>query len=473
MPIRTVLPLILLLAFVFGRFYDLGIRPPHHDEAVNGWFVDGMFRTGFYKYDPQNYHGPIYFYFLALAEMIFGRSVQTLRIVTVFFGGLLTFVPFLYRRWIGPRAAWIAAFVLALSPAVVFYSRYAIHEIPFAFFTALFFYFWLCAREEKFSWKNLIGLGLSLGMLACLKENFIIYLACLLIAEVMTRVYGKEWTFPQKYSLYGLMSLIAFTMVMLVYSALGRDETGISDFFRAFILWSETGSKGNGHEKTFDYWIKIFAQYEWPTLIGVLLTPLALKKKVPQSIRLLSVVSVGTLLAYSIVKYKTPWCLLCFQWGFVLVLAYWCARIWDRQKVLVITALSIMGLHSAYQAYEVSYVNVDAEDSYYIYGQTYRDLMPPIEVIIGRVKNNPSLSGTMRISVISAYTWPLPFLLGEIKQVGYYNESNVPPVIDGDYVFVDQLLEDKFKARLVGNYSRELVRARQWASPMVIYTRVR
>ena len=155
MPIRTVLPLILLLAFLFGRFYDLGIRPPHHDEAVNGWFVDGVFRNGYYQYDPKNYHGPLYFYFLALAELIFGRSVEALRTVTVFFGGLLSALPFFYRRWIGVRAAWIAAFALAVSPAVVFYSRYAIHEIPFAFFTGLFFYFWLRAREENFSWKIL------------------------------------------------------------------------------------------------------------------------------------------------------------------------------------------------------------------------------------------------------------------------------------------------------------------------------
>lgn len=161
MPFRTVLPLILLLAFIFARFYDLGIRPPHHDEAVNGWFVDGVLKNGFYKYDPQNYHGPIYFYFLALAESLFGRSIESLRSVTVFFGGLFTFVPFLFRRWIGDRTSWIAAFLLAVSPAVVFYSRYAIHEITFAFFTAVFFYFWLRSREEVFSWKILLGLEIG------------------------------------------------------------------------------------------------------------------------------------------------------------------------------------------------------------------------------------------------------------------------------------------------------------------------
>jgi predicted membrane-bound mannosyltransferase len=56
--------LITLLALIFFRFYDLNLRPIHHDESVNGWFVDGMFKNGFYNYDPNNYHGPLYFYFL-------------------------------------------------------------------------------------------------------------------------------------------------------------------------------------------------------------------------------------------------------------------------------------------------------------------------------------------------------------------------------------------------------------------------
>lgn len=470
MPIRTMLPLFLLLALNLVRLYHLDIRPPHHDEAVNGWFVDGLFRAGYYKYDPQNYHGPLYFYFLALSELIFGRSIEALRVVTVFFGGLLSFSPFLFRRWIGEKAVWIAAFLLAVSPAVVFYSRYAIHEIPFAFFNVVFFYFWLRAREEVFSWKVLLGLGLSLGALACLKENFVIFLGCLFIAEVMTRVYGKEFTFPKKYSNYAAMSVIAFVMIALVYSALGRDGHGIANFFQAFNFWSETGTKGNGHQKPFTYWLSVFSTYEWATLLGVLLAPLSLMK-VSQAVRLLSVVSVGVLMAYSIVNYKTPWCLLSFQWGFILLFAYWCAQVWKRFKVLVILILGVLGIHSIYQAYDVAYVNVDADHSYYIYGQTYRELMPPIQTILNRIKADPQLKETMRIQVISAYTWPLPFLLGEIRLVGYHTEQNAPIQLDADYLMVDELLDSKYSSRISGSYSRNVYRARQWASPMVIYTK--
>src|SRR5437016_6450427 len=31
------------------RFFLLGIKPPHFDEGINGWFVDQMMKTGFYR----------------------------------------------------------------------------------------------------------------------------------------------------------------------------------------------------------------------------------------------------------------------------------------------------------------------------------------------------------------------------------------------------------------------------------------
>src|SRR5262245_40515610 len=112
MIIRIVLLVILLLF----RFYDLGVRPPHHDEAVNGWFVDGILNRGYYQYDPQNYHGPLFFYFLTLFERIFGRSVEALRIDPLIFGALVTATPVLFRKWIGDRGMWTAMFFLAVSP---------------------------------------------------------------------------------------------------------------------------------------------------------------------------------------------------------------------------------------------------------------------------------------------------------------------------------------------------------------------
>src|SRR5437764_14274182 len=35
----------------------LGIKPPHFDEAINGWFLDQMFKDWFYRCYTTNYTG--------------------------------------------------------------------------------------------------------------------------------------------------------------------------------------------------------------------------------------------------------------------------------------------------------------------------------------------------------------------------------------------------------------------------------
>src|SRR3954467_11070449 len=67
----------------FLRFFLLGIKPPHFDEGINGWFVDQAMKNGFYKYDPTNYHGPLHFYALMLSEALFGRNLWALRLPVV------------------------------------------------------------------------------------------------------------------------------------------------------------------------------------------------------------------------------------------------------------------------------------------------------------------------------------------------------------------------------------------------------
>ena len=42
-----------------------------------------MMRTGYYKYDPSNYHGPLHFYVLFLFKILFGRNIWALRMPVV------------------------------------------------------------------------------------------------------------------------------------------------------------------------------------------------------------------------------------------------------------------------------------------------------------------------------------------------------------------------------------------------------
>src|SRR5688500_18791856 len=136
---RCIAIAIVVAAFLF-RVWALDLKPAHFDEGVNGAFIDSMRTTGAYHYDPENFHGPLHFYVLFTAQQLFGRSLWVLRMPTVLVGTGVILLVLAFRRFLPFRAVAIAATFVAVSPAMVFYSRYAIHEMWLPFFALLAFY---------------------------------------------------------------------------------------------------------------------------------------------------------------------------------------------------------------------------------------------------------------------------------------------------------------------------------------------
>jgi uncharacterized protein (TIGR03663 family) len=118
---------------VFLRFYDLLLKPLHHDEGVNGFFLTTLFREGIYKYDPSNYHGPTLYYIALAFTKVFGLETFPIRASVGVFGVLMVVLTFFLRKYIGSIGSLVAALLIALSPGMVYISRYFIHEIFFVF----------------------------------------------------------------------------------------------------------------------------------------------------------------------------------------------------------------------------------------------------------------------------------------------------------------------------------------------------
>src|SRR5712671_2360972 len=108
----------------------LGARPMHNDEAVNAIKFGQLWTQGIYKYDPHEFHGPA----LEYSTLFLGRvtaapdfnhfSESRLRLLTVLCGvGLILLLP-LVSDGLGRSGAIWAALFTAVSPAMVFYSRY-------------------------------------------------------------------------------------------------------------------------------------------------------------------------------------------------------------------------------------------------------------------------------------------------------------------------------------------------------------
>lgn len=117
----------------FLRFFSLELKPLHHDEGVNGHFLTALFRTGEYHYDPSNYHGPDLYYLSLAFSKVFGLNTFSVRSSVAIFGFLTVVLALYFRKYIGKTGSLAAALMLALSPGMVFISRYFIHEILFIF----------------------------------------------------------------------------------------------------------------------------------------------------------------------------------------------------------------------------------------------------------------------------------------------------------------------------------------------------
>ena len=115
------------------RFAWLAIKPLHHDEGVNGFFLTNLVRDGIYKYDPANYHGPTLYYIAFPFVKLFGLETIPIRASVAIFGVLTVILALFLKRYIGRIGSLLAALFLALSPGMVYISRYFIHEIFFVF----------------------------------------------------------------------------------------------------------------------------------------------------------------------------------------------------------------------------------------------------------------------------------------------------------------------------------------------------
>ncbi len=139
------------------RFWGLGDRPLHHDESLHGyfslqvlhnnieqWLSCFKFPGNCYHYDPLT-HGPFQFHAIAVVYLIaqflrvpdYGVNTTTVRIAAALLGTVIVALPYFLRHDLGKVGAWLACFLLAISPSMVYFSRFAREDIYMACFTLL------------------------------------------------------------------------------------------------------------------------------------------------------------------------------------------------------------------------------------------------------------------------------------------------------------------------------------------------
>ena len=218
--------------------------------------------------------------------------------------------------------------MIAVSPAMVFYSRYYIHEMLLVFFTALFFFsLWRHAVDGKLRWALTAGLGL--GLMAATKETFVFALAAGTLSVGILAVTGKKWKYPGTpgHLWWGLG--LAVMIAALFFSSFFTNAKGLTDAVRTYGTWLRRAGGQSEHVHPWNYyfqhlfWFRAEGGRRWSEgFIGVMAVIgfcVSVTGRAGTLWRLIAFYTAWLTLAYTILAYKTPWCLLGFYHGMILL----------------------------------------------------------------------------------------------------------------------------------------------------------
>jgi uncharacterized protein (TIGR03663 family) len=451
---------IILAVAVFLRFFRLDLRPPHSDEGVNGAFADTLTTQGFYRYDPENYHGPLHYYLLFLFKILIGRNLWGLRFATALFGSLAVWLVADSKRYFGRFVAYTAALFLAVSPGLVFFSRDAIHESDFMFFSilAVLGFVRFKTMADKIS---LWAMGLGTAGMILSKEVYAFQIPVFFSAVIFLKLSEKlAPSLPaavpvKKFAPKDVLSaaLVSLLCVLLFYSGFFLNWDGVGGFFASFIEWAQTGVGGKGHQKPVYYWADLMFRYEWIGLFGLVLSFRAVEKSGPRWIRFIALYGISVFIAYSFIPYKTPWCLIQALWPFL----YWAAFCFSRmvagsgrRRILAMAALLLLTGAQTARSVEINFFRYADTSIYYTYVPQLVPAMSLYNKLAAIAREDP-LKKHLPISVIMKHGWPMPWLLGRFTKTGYYESAMRSPG-DAAVIFCDPLQRKPLETYLQEEY---------------------
>ncbi|MCC6353217.1 MAG: TIGR03663 family protein [Verrucomicrobiae bacterium] len=456
---------------LWARVVDLGGRPMHTDEAVHAAKFGELLSTGAYRYDPQEYHGPILYYFNYPVAWLRGQRTLaeldevTLRLVPAIFGVLLVLLCILASDGLGRGgAAWAAAFVAA-SPGLLFYSRYYIQEIPFVFFTFLLVGAgWRFSRRPSLGWA--LVAGAAAGLMVASKETCIIHWFAMGVALLLTVGVRRLWGAP-----WGLMAAGAGCALLVAVSWLTGFFTHPGALADAAQVWLHYGARatGEGHEKPWPWYFEILVR-GWrggrfgPEAAMLAMACVAVVRLAFPACRhhrplvvFLAIYAAVSLAVYCAIPYKTPWLMVGSLHAAAVLAGAGVAellRVLRRVRVGWIAVLvGVLALWQTGRAARLACGRLAVDQSNpYVYSHTTRDLVRFVGNIRDAAARAPEGKATV-VKVVAPEYWPLPWYLRDFTSVGYWSAMPQDPV--APIVVTTPEWAESLRPRLDGKYAMD------------------
>jgi uncharacterized protein (TIGR03663 family) len=452
--------LVALLVALGLRCPELARRPMHTDEAVNAIKFQALWEEGSYRYDPVEHHGPALVYSTLIAAKLtraggFARLDEAwFRWVTVVYGvGLILLLP-LVADGLGRGGTICAGLLLAISPAMVFYSRDYIHEMLLVFFTFLALASgWRYFRSRRSGWAWLAGA--AIGLMQATKETFLLALAAVAVALMLNGIWGR-WMASAgrkvsfKLDIRDTLAALAIwaLIVFALFSSFFRNSQGPLDAVRTYLPWLERAAGASPHLHSWSFYLERLALFHTgggPVWSEGLILSLAFigvlagfsRKVMPDApagfVRFCAFYTVVLAAIYSAIAYKTPWCLLGFWHGTILLagvgaveLVRWPPKRWMKSAVAILL-LAAAGQLAA-QAWRAAVTFCADRRNPYVYAQTSPDIRGLVDQISALAQKHPQGRHLLvKVMAPGSDYWPLPWYLRAFDQVGWWNEMPADP----------------------------------------------
>lgn len=480
--------LVATIAAVVLRLPQLEQRPMHCDEAVHAVKFGQLLEKNLYVYDKSEYHGPTLNYFTLVPAKLGGilnykdLSEVTLRVVPVFFGIVLVILPLLLTRSLGLPTAFAAALFLAISPAMVFYSRYYIQEMLLTCFTlgaivAALRY----AGSRRIGWA--ISAGIFCGLMHATKETAIIAFASMLLALVIVLIIQQRQggnsirNILKNLNVFHILAGLAaaFAVSAIFYSSFFTNPKGILDSFSTYLAYFARTGQNQFHVHPWYYYFQLlmspsfdagfFASEIFFVVMAAIGLVFIVKRKLSAETNypLLWFIAFYTVImavVYSAIPYKTPWCMLSFLTGLIILAAVGTVTLIKRApavlpRLIVILLLLDAGAHLVWQTYLTSYKFSCDTRNPYVYAQPTKDIFN----IAKRIKDIAAVDANgnniyIQVSCPQDDYWPLPWYLREFTNVGYFNKidnsAHNAAVIISNAVLEPELLKTLYETSPAG-----------------------
>jgi len=449
-----------VLLGAFLRLYALDAKPMHGDEANQAHKAGRLLEGEGYRFDPHEHHGPTLYYLTLPAAWLLGQDTYaettewTYRLIPALAGIAAIALVWSLRPYLSASGTSAAALLLAISPAFAYYSRYYIQEMLFVLFVLL-----LLAGLGRYllapRWWWAVLAGLAAGLLHATKETCVIVFAAgamALLPLMLRRWRSEPGTFARDVRAHAALKCLGVVTAILVsvawYSNGFTYWQGPIDSIATFEHYlPRSGGEGSSgvHEWPWSYYLSLLAYTRrtpgafWSeglifilALAGMARTVFGVQRSavIRGGVQFLGLFTLLLTAIYSAIPYKTPWNLLPFWLGWILLAGYGAGWVVQAPRGRAMRAglacvVALAAAHLAAQAWRTVFEFPAAPRNPYVYAHTSTALEKFVDQLHGLAAVHPDGYG-MNIEVISPEGdyWPLPWYLRQFGRVAYRQEWN-------------------------------------------------